>query len=276
MVSLTRVEAAYAAQLSERERISRRLTTGRHHLQRLLATMANDRLALQDATSDIWAGVSHPGAPVDPATAMRLAREGAVVAARVGSRLDDFDAVTNALVADLTASDDVDATLGDALAQTTAAIDEIRAALGLTPEDARTSAATSLPRRPAAPSDPYATNLLAAQRRRTGQTPAVSPHGAPRQTGGYRALRADSAQHRAVDDHGATGQTPAAGQSMHGRRPGSLGASGLYRQQRPASSGGHHSAGNPPQPFRQTPRPNFNPPMDGRDRDASGSHWLND
>jgi hypothetical protein len=146
VASLAEAEAACAAQMEQRDWVGRRLTVGRSHMQRLMTSLAGDRVALQDATSDIWAGVSHPGAPVDPATAMRLAREGAVVAARVGSRLNDFDAVTSALFADLTAADEVDTMLGEALAQTEATIAELRALTGAEPlADARATARGSAP-----------------------------------------------------------------------------------------------------------------------------------
>lgn len=296
-VALAAVEqsiSSLAAQMAERERADRRLTTGRRHLQRLLATIANDRLTLQETTSDIWAGVSHPGAPVDPRLAMRLARESAVVAARVASRLDDVDAVTSALVADLEASEEVDMSLSEALAHTSDSIAEMRSVLGgEAPDTGATSAAPIAKRSAPDAVDPFATNLLAAQRGRTSESPSISPESAPRQTGGYRAVRADSSQRRAVSDRGATGKTPAAGQSVHGqsllgRTPGSLGASGVHRQQNLGGASGRHSAGpfsppprltpqpNPRPAPKPTPRPNVNMPRDGRDRDSSGSRWLND
>jgi hypothetical protein len=274
--------------MEQRAWVGRRLTTGRRHMQRLMTSLASDRVALQDATSDIWAGVSHPGAPIDPATALRLAREGAVVAARVGSRLNDFDTVTGALFADLTAADEVDTALGEALARTEVAITELRALTSAEPlADERANAQASAPRtevgagmgagqsrRPATPNDPFATNILETQRRRTGKTPAVAPDGAPRQTGGYRAVRRDSSQHRALlGERDATGQTPAAGQSQQGRRPNpnGQGASGAYRQQSKAGSSGRHNVSNSPQPPR-APRQ----APDERSRGSSGSRWLND
>lgn len=310
VATLAQAQAAYAEQMEQREWVGKRLATGRRHMQRLMTSLAADRVALQDATADIWAGVSHPGAPIDPAVAMRLAREGAVVAARIGARLNDFDAVSSALFADLTTADEVDATLDTTLAQTDATIAELRA---LTGEEA------------AAPHDPFATNRLEAQRLRTGQTPSVAPTRAQArpQTGGYRAVRPDprpeprgqrpeqrpeqprpetgqhrsprpeSGQHRAVGGHDAPRQprqTPAPGQSQQGqqgRRPSSLGASGsAHRQPWQNGSSGRHSAQHPAAHQPPTPRtpPNnefngfggFDTPSDGRDRGASGSRWLND
>lgn len=119
---------ACAAQANQREWLGRRLSGGRQNLAELSATLTDDRLTLQDSATDIWAGMSQPGAPMDPHAALRLAREGAVVAARLGSRLEDFDTVTEALLSDLAAADDVDAMLTMAMAQTEAAMRELRAA----------------------------------------------------------------------------------------------------------------------------------------------------
>jgi hypothetical protein len=283
VATLTQAQATYAAQMEQRDWVGRRLTTGRRHMQRLMTSLAADRVALQDATADIWAGVSHPGAPVDPAVAMRLAREGAVVAARIGSRLNDFDAVSNTLFADLTTADAVDAALDETLAQTDATIAELRALTG----DAA----------PGEPRDPFATNLLEAQRPRTSHAPGIRPTSAPARpaTGGYRAVRPESrpetGRRRAVGDRSASRQTPAPGQSQQDRRPTSLGASGsAHRQpwqngptgrhgaQPPAAN--HPQAPQPPRPPKQPPNSNgfggFDTPSDGRDRGASGSRWLND
>ncbi len=296
VATLAQAQATYAAQMEQRDWVGRRLTTGRRHMQRLMTSLAADRVALQDAAADIWAGVSHPGAPVDPAVAMRLAREGAVVAARIGSRLNDFDAVSGALFDDLTTADAVDAALDETLAQTDATIAELRALTG--------------DETPVAPHDPYATNRIEAQRLRTGQTSSVSPTRAPVRpsTGGYRAVRpeprpqprpetgqqrvvrSETAQQRAMGERGATRQTPAAGQSQQGRRPSSLGASGSAHRQPWQNGGSGHQGSQHPAQRPQTPRParpphnngrntpysGFDTPADGRDRDASGSRWLND
>lgn len=268
VASLVDAEVACVTQMEQREWISRRLATGRRHLDHLMTSLAVDRVALQDAASDIWAGVSHPGAPIDPATALHLAREGAVVAARVGSRLNDFDTVTSALFADLETADEVDAMLDDALAQTEDAIIALRAATGADEADMATQRSQTRP--PSAPVDPYETNVLESQRRRPTQLPTRAPTPAPRQTGGYRAVRPESSQHRAITDHGATGPY---------RRPGDMGARGQQGQSGAAGSNGRHRAADrpqPPRPQRYTPRPNPNMPPESRDRGSSGSRWLND
>lgn len=319
VASLAEAESACATQRAQREWVSRRLTSGQRHLEQLMDSLANDRVALQETTSEIWAGVSHPGAPVDPATAMRLAREGAVIAARVGSRLNDFDSITDTLFADLATASEVDAMLTDALAQTETAIGELREIAGVATDDAPSASPAGQARRQAALEDLYATNRVAAQRR-NGGTPPLMPTATPRQTGGYRAMRAESSQHRAASQpgqSGATRQTPAAGQSMRQRRPdgygnnpansqggmsgmsgingmngmsgahpanGVSGASGAYRQQGVAGSSGRHPANNPPyqtprqapRPPRPAPRARPDTPPEQRNRDSSGSRWLND
>lgn len=292
LTSLDAAEVACETQMAQREWISRRLDAGRQRLHHALTTLAVDRMALQDATSDIWAGVSQPGAPIDPATALRLAREGAVVAARVGSRLDDFDTIADTLFTDLEVADEVDAQLDDALARTEEAIAAVRAAVGAAPE-ATAAATQSAPiKRPTAPGDLYATNLMDAQRRRADQARAASSAATPRQTGGYRAVRPDLPQQRAMGGWGATGYTPAPGQTPRPRPSNGMGASGMYPQQgMPGASGVYRQQGTPgasgqyrspnnPQPPRQTPRPaprqQPDSPPDGRDRDSSGSRWLND
>lgn len=275
VASLADAEAACAMQMEQRDWIGRRLATGRRHLERLMTSLAVDRVALQDAASNIWAGVSHPGAPIDPATALHLAREGAVVAARVGSRLNDFDTVTSALFADLETANEVDAMLDDTLAQTEDAIAALRE---MTEADESDAATTRQFGPPSMPGDPYETNVLEAQRRRPNPLPTRTPAPTPHQTGGYRAVRPESSQHRTIIDRGATGQPPAAGQSQY-RRPGGMGASGQHRQPGPAGSSGRHRAPDhpqPPRPPRYTPRPNPNVPPESRDRGSSGSRWLND
>lgn len=280
LVTLDEAEAACATQMAQREWVSRRLDAGRRRLHHALTTLAVDRMALQDATSDIWAGVSQPGAPIDPATALQLAREGAVVAARVGSRLNDFDTIADTLFTDLEVADEVDAQLDDALARTEEAIVAVRSATGIAPEVTPVAPRGAPIKRPSAPGDVYATNLLEAQRRMSGQARAVSPMDTPRQTGGYRAVRPDAPQQRAMGGWGATGYTPAPGQTPRPRRTDGMGASGMYPPQQgaPGASGQYRAANGPQAPRQPRPAPRQQPdlPPDRRDRDSSGSRWLND
>ena len=274
LVTLDQAEAACATQMAQREWVSRRLDSGRRRLSQALTTLAVDRIALQDATSDIWAGVSQPGAPLDPGATLRLARESAVVAARVGTRLNDFDAIANTLFGDLEIAEEVDAQLDDALARTEEAIAEVRAASGMAADATPVAAYVAPVKRPSEPGDIYATNLLEAQRRRSGQARAISPTDAPRQTGGYRAMRSDVPPQRAADRWGASGYTPTPRQTPRPRPMNGMGASGVYPQQGMPGSSGQYRASNGPQGPRPTPRPDH--PADGRDRDSSGSRWLND
>lgn len=292
--ALTATQTHYTTQRGQREWVGRRIDAARDHLERLMTTLANDRVALQEATSDVWAGVSHPGAPVDPATAMRLARENAVVAARIGSRLNEVDIAVADLFANLDASDEFDQMLEEALAQTESAIADLRGLIA--PSSSAPLAAHS--------SDPFATNVLEAQRRRTSQAPRIAPQPAPgvsRFTGGQQAVRRDSGQYRVAPgdsaqrrairpdasrpgqsgQYGQTGQyrtlfnQGASGKHPAAHGPQQPGASGSQRAQRQeASSSGRHLAQQPPQP--PTPRNAFDVPQDGRERGSSGSRWLND
>lgn len=290
-------EAEWTEQMASRQDVSRRLTMGSRRLQRLMATLANDRLALQDSASDIWAGVSHPGAPIDPGTALHLAREGAVVAARVGSRLNDFDALTDALLDDIDASHEADEMLADALNRAEEALAALRTATGI----ASATADGVPPQKPAMPAmaktnvvDAFDTNKAEAQRRSMSEPPAYAPEPPIRPSGPYRAvrqdssqqsaMRQDSAQRRAVRDNGGSGQMPSIGQSQHGQRPFNPGASGIQRHQGLAGSSGRNRPSYGPAGSRPSngPRPQRPPqlrpdyPSDGRDRGASGSRWLND
>ncbi len=293
VASLASSEAACATQLEQRTWVARRLSIGRNHMQRLMISLASDRVALQNTTSDIWAGISHPGAPIDPASAVHLAREGAVVAARVGSRLNDIDAVAAGLFADLDAADEVDALLSEALAQTQAGVAELRALTDSAQTGPVANESASEPvsasyagmparpgARPAAHADYFATNVLEAQHGRTGQYPTPMPDGPPRQTRGYRAVRPESAQQRApLGDQPTIGHQPAPGQSQQRRRASGMGASGVNHQQSKAGSDSHYGASDkPPAPRkpRQAPKRKPDQPPDGRNRDSSGSRWLND
>ncbi len=301
MALFATAEAAWTTQMARREDVSARLTMGSRQLQRLMATLANDRLTLQDTANDIWAGVSHPGAPIDHSTALHMARESAIVAARVGSRLNDFDNLTDALLDDLDATHEVDEMLADALNRAEQALAALRTATGI--DDTATSAIAddaALPKA-AMPTmatttvvDAFDTNKAPAQRRYTSEPPAYAPEPPQRTSGAYRAvrqdssqqraMRLDSSQHRAARDYGNSGQMPSIGQSQHNQRPINPGASGIQRHQGLAGSSGRNrpSYGQPGPRPSNGPRPPRPPqlrpeyPSDGRDRDASGSRWLND
>ena len=293
VLALTNAQTASVAQLEQREWINRRLATAQQRMRHVMATLATDRVALQETATDIWAGVSHPGAPVDPAIAMRLAREGAVVASRIGSRLNDIDAMTESLFADLETAHEINGMLDTTLARSDQAIGELCDLTGVAPAQPHAAGQSGRVR---AVADPFSTSRMEAQRQATRLTPNVAPGTAVRQTGGYRAVRPETAQHRAmrphtgqypsVGDRGATGNTPAPGQSQYGRRPGGMGGpggqSGQRRTPSQLSSSGRHPGypGHPGQQPPRQPRPgaSYDTPQDGygRDRDASGSRWLND
>jgi hypothetical protein len=232
-------------------------------MRQVIMGLAVDRVALQETTSDVWAGVSQPGAPISPAAAIRLARENAVVAARIGSHLNDFDTATDTLFADLEVASEVDELLDDALARMTAAIGAARATLSDEPEPTEPAEPNQV-RRPEPPEDLYATNILDAQFHETStpppaRTPNAEPLEAEGFTGPQRALSPEERARR--------------------RRLDNLNASASHSQPGRAGPSGHHRAidrDQPPRPQRPAPRPWSDQPPDGRDRGSSGSRWLND
>ncbi|MDE3230949.1 MAG: hypothetical protein KGO05_13805 [Chloroflexota bacterium] len=257
--ALDDAQSACAAQMAQREWISRRLAAGERRMRQVITGLAVDRVALQETTSEVWAGVSQPGAPISPAAAVRLARENAVVAARVGSHLNDFDRVTDTLFADLEVATEVDALLDDALARMASAISATRSAISGEPEPAEPVQVS----RPTPEEDLFATNILDAQYRESGAPPVWAPDPAPPQTdaftGPQRAQTSEEVARR--------------------QRLDNLNASASHSQPGMSNPSGRRHAierDQPPRPQRPAPRPRPDQPPDGRDRDSSGSRWLND
>ncbi|HEX8730500.1 MAG TPA: hypothetical protein VF725_00460 [Ktedonobacterales bacterium] len=260
--ALDDAQSACAAQMAQREWISRRLAAGERRMRQVITGLAVDRVALQETTSEVWAGVSQPGAPISPAAAIRLARENAVVAARVGSHLNDFDRVTDTLFADLEVATEVDALLDDALARMAAAISAAHATISGEPEPTEPTEPVQV-RRPAPPEDLLATNILDAQYRESGSPPVRPPDPAPLQADGFTGpQRAQTSEERA-----------------RRQRLDNLNASASHSQPGMSHPSGWRRAidrDQPPRPPRPAPRPRPDQPPDGRDRDSSGSRWLND
>lgn len=261
--TLDDAQSACAAQTSQRQWISQRLAAGERRIRQVITGLAVDRVALQETTSDVWAGVSQPGAPISPAAAIRLARENAVVAARIGSHLNDFDTATDTLFADLEVASEVDGLLDDALARMAAAISAARAIIGEEPEPTEPAEPAQV-RRPAPPEDLYATNILDAQFRETS-TPPPS--------------RAPIAEPVRTEDFTGPQQAISSEERARRRRLENLNASASHSQPGRSGSSGRHRAidrDQPPRPQRPAPRPRPDQPPDGRDRGSSGSRWLND
>jgi hypothetical protein len=268
LAALDDAQSACAEQITQRDWVSRRLAARRQRLQQVVTALAVDRVALQETTSEVWAGVSQPGAPIAPAAAMRLARENAVVAARIGSHLNDFDTATDSLFADMEAADEVDALLDEALARTAAAIVTTHASISATGDDAPLSSASDKARRAEAPEDPYATAILDAQYYETGSPQTSAPITDVRQRRDYTAPHGTASEQRLTPDEHA-----------RQRRLDNLNASNGRTQMGMAGSSGRHRAidsNQTPKSPPQAPRPNPDLPPNGRDRGSSGSRWLND
>lgn len=82
--------------------------------------MAEPRAALQRAASDIWAGMSQPGAPLDARSALGLTRQSAISGAALGAALDELQAQLIGLPVEL---DEMKAA-GDTLFQELNALEE--------------------------------------------------------------------------------------------------------------------------------------------------------
>jgi len=83
--------AAHTTTLSSRrqERLARQISESARGMDTLVFTAHQGYPALQELAGAIWAEVSQPGAPADPLVVMRLARETALMATRVGAGMED-------------------------------------------------------------------------------------------------------------------------------------------------------------------------------------------
>ena len=96
--SLERAAHRQAVQSQRQEFIARQIGQQAHTLNATIAIMEEGQSALHDVTGDIWAGLSQPGEALDAQAAIRLARQAAVMAARVGSGTEDAKLACRALV----------------------------------------------------------------------------------------------------------------------------------------------------------------------------------
>jgi hypothetical protein len=89
--TVTMEHAAHAAVLVSRrqERLARQIGDGARGLDALVTSVNQGYPALQQSAGAIWAEVSQPGAPPDPLTVMRLARETTLMATRIGAGMED-------------------------------------------------------------------------------------------------------------------------------------------------------------------------------------------
>jgi hypothetical protein len=233
------------------------------------AAMAGPRANLQRVASDIWAGMSQPGAPLTPAMAMRLARESAVAGAALGAAVDDLYAQLTASTVEL----DEMKSAGDTIFADLNAIEEVTRHTRLMFSLAAGAESEAL------------TKVLPAQRPQqsakgtgrlgmTGKAPAVNaggmaPAGQSGAPDGARMAPADWQTGRfpvARDDRQAwpnSGSFPAIDRGESGQRQHPAGQSGQWPR-RPG--GGPEQRGGESGPQRPDPRR----------RDDNSSKWLND
>jgi hypothetical protein len=69
--------------------MARQISEGARDIDALVGSMNQGHLAMHDSATGIWAEMSQPGTAPDPATAMRLARQAVVMAARIGVATED-------------------------------------------------------------------------------------------------------------------------------------------------------------------------------------------
>ncbi|HEX9035533.1 MAG TPA: hypothetical protein VF808_00925 [Ktedonobacterales bacterium] len=227
--------------------------------------LAAPRAALQRVAGDIWAGVSQPGAPMDPATAMRMARESAVAAAALGAALDDL----RSLVAAPSAEIEEIAELDDALVADLIALDELTSQTRHALE-----AATGEIRAVRPPSDsrwrdiPYLRDSepIEVEPRIDGRPGVLGPGGTGRRAG-FPPAPPSTGNWPSTQDTGRA-RPPAPDRRADSRPPGAQpfqpgASSSQWRRPFPGPSGAQNNEQHP-----QRPAP--------RDRDDSSSRWLND
>jgi hypothetical protein len=227
--------------------------------------LAGPRATLQRVASDIWAGVSQPGAPLDGPTALRMARECAVAAAALGAALDDLRAlvsapsaevdeiaaIDDALVADLIALDELTSQTRHALEAATGHVAAVRAL-----SDSRLRDIPYLNDSVPLDGDPWLAT------RSAEHTPGSPPLGAApppiSPASGKWPAPQDPGRQRPPAPGGSSGRL---GGGAPGFRPG--GSSAQWPRPPQDASGPRGEAAPPPW---QSPR----------DRDDSSSRWLND
>lgn len=261
LAALDDAQSVCEEQMAQREWINRRIAARQHQLRQVMTALAVDRVALQETTSEVWAGVSQPGAPIAPAAALRLARENAVVAARIGSHLNDFDTATDSLFADMETADEADVLLNDALARTAEAIVIARATINAGEDETPPARANGKAVRQEPLEESYETAILDAQYHEMGAPQSNAPTTDMRQRPEF------TASHDSVSEQRMTPEEQA-----RQRRLENLNASGRHSQMGMAGSSGRHRAVD----RNQAPFPHPDLPPNGRDRGSSGSRWLND
>ncbi len=80
------------------ERMARQISDGARDIDTLVTSMKQGHVTMHDSATGIWAEMSQPGIAPDPTTAMRLARQAVVMAARIGVAAEDARSRCNHVV----------------------------------------------------------------------------------------------------------------------------------------------------------------------------------
>lgn len=270
LTALDRITRRIAERGERREAAASAWTRRQRGAFAQLSAMGGPRAALQRITGDIWAGVSHPGAPLDAPTALRMARESAVAGAALGAALDDLRSLMASSPAEIDAIEAID----DALVEDLIALEELTRQTRLAIGKATEVRGANQERNLSEVEDGTLTPPLAPLS--TGRQPAInSDEWAPEESRSFRRpgdlnpLNPQTGEERpTVKDAGVAWPPPVAGWPVG--REGSVppnapaaGSSGKWPRQvgDVGEQRGTDSSARWPEP---------------RERDDSNSRWLND
>lgn len=255
---------AHAVRARRQERVSRQLAEDAYQLEALATALEQGHAALQDEVNDVWAGASQPGIAPDGQGMLRLARQTAVAAARIGADAEDAASLSRQmgpLVNTLIAEDQALAESAQATerlaGELRAALDQVEMALGASLAPRRQKALSGLLARAR-----QVSHRLKRQAEPSG--PRNPSGGAPRRSAppvGSEPRTGDSGAHgvRRVASGGVrpqTGQHPAAPRQPTG---------GMNRMPAPQT---------PPARPSGAPRGPWSGALDaGTTMGASSSHW---
>jgi hypothetical protein len=259
---------AHAVQAQRQDRTARQVSELAHELERLVGGMEREQKSLRRSATDIWAEMSQPGLAPNPATALHLARESAVAAARLGATTDEIRArgrrlinLMNQLMAEGRALADEGQETGQRAHELRQAIADVEMALG----DRVTEQRYDLP---------GLSFVRRATSRRLGargwREEPVKPAGAPPQ-----APRMGTGQYPSLGNTGGHNRAQPGGTGVHRATPGqrrNTGIHPLYHSGQVPSV--HPDSGAAPsvQPPRATPRPNAGmPPQPPRQAGKGGT-----
>lgn len=95
---LERLAQLQATRAGRQELVARQVSEQIRSLDAMAEVMEHGHASLRDASGDVWAEMSQPGAHPNPATAIQLAQRAAVSAAQVGSAAEDARGLCRQLV----------------------------------------------------------------------------------------------------------------------------------------------------------------------------------